>query len=135
MKFCKTMPAENRKHEMRLDRTTRRELRKLGGEAQRLWDEQRDVLGHARDVVRDASRSAGSFAKREVFPRAHDTYREAVVPLLAKVSKSAPARTKSPGAFSYVLMAIGALAVAAIGYATWQTLREDEDLWVSEESE
>lgn len=120
---------------MTLDRTTRRELRKLSGDAQRLWEEQRDVLGHARDVVREASKSAGSFAKREVLPRAQSTYRDTVIPLLARVSaKAAPAK-KSRGALGYVLMAIGALAIAAISYATWQTLREDEDLWVSDETE
>ncbi len=35
--------------------------------------------------------------------------------------------------FVYVLMAVGALAVAAVGYAAWQTLRADDDLWVEEE--
>lgn len=120
---------------MAIDRTTRRELRKLSGDAHRLWAEQRDVLGHARDVVREASRSAGSYAKREFLPRAHETYRDTVVPLLAKVSQSAPRSRKSRGAFGYVLMAIGALAIAAMSYATWQTLREDEDLWVSDDTE
>jgi hypothetical protein len=30
-------------------------------------------------------------------------------------------------------MAIGTIAVAVIGYAAWQTLRADDDLWVEEE--
>jgi hypothetical protein len=29
-------------------------------------------------------------------------------------------------------MAVGAIAVAVIGYAAWQTLRADDDLWVEE---
>jgi hypothetical protein len=32
-------------------------------------------------------------------------------------------------------MAVGAIAVAALSYAAWQTLRADEDLWVEEEAE
>jgi hypothetical protein len=30
-------------------------------------------------------------------------------------------------------MAIGALALGLIGYAAWQTLRADDDLWVEDE--
>jgi hypothetical protein len=40
---------------------------------------------------------------------------------------------KSAG--SYLLMVLGAVAVAAVTYAVWQTLRADEDLWVEDEDE
>jgi hypothetical protein len=41
---------------------------------------------------------------------------------------------KSSNPFVFVLMAIGTIAVAVIGYAAWQTLRADDDLWVEEEA-
>ena len=47
--------------------------------------------------------------------------------------RQAPAPKKSSNPVVYVLMAIGALAVALIGYAAWQTLRADDDLWVEDE--
>lgn len=117
------------------DRKTQRELQKLSNEAQRLWEEQRDVLTHARDVAREASRQAGDITKREVLPRAQTKYRETVEPLLARAPwKKAPAVPEiSSNPFVYVLMAIGAIALAAISYAAWQTLRQDDDLWVEED--
>ena len=117
-----------------MDRSTRRELRRLGSEAQRLWEEQRDVLDHAKDVVRDASRSAGAYTKREILPRAHDAYDNTLQPLLRSVGKRVPSRKKSTGPLGYVLMALGAIALAAISYSAWNTLREDDDLWIGDES-
>lgn len=120
---------------MDFDRKTRRELDKLSHEAHRLWEEQRDVLAHARDVVKDASKTAGDYTKREVIPKAHETYRSTVAPLLSKISGHAAPAKKSSNPLLYVLMAVGAIAVAAISYAAWQTLRADDDLWVEEDSE
>lgn len=120
---------------MDLDRKTQRELNRLSNEAQRLWEEQREVLSHAKDVAREASRQAGDITKREVLPRAQSKYRETVEPLMARVPwKKAPAvPEKNSNPLIYVLMAIGAIAVAAISYAAWQTLRADDDLWVEED--
>jgi hypothetical protein len=120
---------------MELDRKTQRELNRLSNEAQRLWDEQRDVLAHAKDVARKASRQAGDIARREVIPRAHTTYRDTVEPLVSKIpwKKAAPVPEKSSNPLVYVLMAVGAIAIAAISYAAWQTLRADDDLWVEED--
>lgn len=120
---------------MDFERKTRRELSKLSAEAQRLWEEQRDVLEHAKDVMKDASRTAGEYTKREILPRANDTYRSTVAPLLSKVSRRAVASKKPSNPLAYVLMAVGAIAVAAVSYAAWQTLRADDDLWVEEDSE
>jgi len=47
--------------------------------------------------------------------------------------RQVPAPKKSSNPFVYVLMAIGALALGLIGYAAWQTLRVDDDLWVEDE--
>jgi hypothetical protein len=126
-----------RENTVDFDRKTQRELQKLSNEAQRLWEEQRDVLAHARDVAREASRQAGDITKREVLPRAQTKYRETIEPLLTRSPwKKAPAvPDKSSNPFVYVLMAVGAIALAAISYAAWQTLRPDDDLWVEEEDD
>ncbi len=121
---------------MEFDRKTRNDLDRLSAQAQRLWDEQREVLTHAKNIARVASRQAGDIAQREVLPRAQHAYRDTLEPLLAKIpwSKTPPARKKSTNPLLYVLMAIGAIAVAAISYAAYQTLRSDDDLWVEEDA-
>jgi hypothetical protein len=116
-----------------IDRKTQRELSKLNHEARRLWEEQRDVLAHAEDLVRDASRTAGRYTQQEVLPKARASYRKAVSPLLDRLAPAEPKKSLSP--IAYVLMAIGAIAVAALSWAAWQTLRADDDLWVEEDSE
>lgn len=117
-----------------MDRKTQRELARLSHEAKRLWEEQRDVLSHAKNVARHASQSASDIAKRDVLPLAHDAYRETIEPTLSRIPwrrVAPPKKTSNP--FVYVLMAIGALALALVGYAAWQTLRADDDLWVEDE--
>jgi len=120
---------------MEFDRKTQRELSKLNKEAHRLWEEQRDVLAHAREVARDATKTAGSYTKREMLPKAQETFHSSVAPLLERVSRRMPEPKKSANPLTFILMAIGAIAVAAISYAAWQTLRADDDLWVEQDSE
>jgi ABC-type transporter Mla subunit MlaD len=116
-----------------MDRKTQRELARLSQEARRLWEEQRDVLAHAKDVARHASQSASDIAKRDLIPRAHETYRDTIEPTLQRIPwrKVTPPK-KASNPFVYVLMAIGALALALVGYAAWQTVRADDDLWVED---
>ena len=117
-----------------MDRKTQRELARLSHEAKRLWEEQRDVLSHAKNVARHASQSASDIAKRDVLPLAHEAYRETIEPTLSRIPwrrVAPPKKTSNP--FVYVLMATGALALALVGYAAWQTLRADDDLWVEDE--
>lgn len=45
-----------------------------------------------------------------------------------------PARPAS-GPGRYILIGIGLVAVAGIAYAAWQTLRADDELWVSDDPE
>jgi hypothetical protein len=122
---------------MDFNRKTERELARLSHDAQRLWEEQRDVLSHAKDVVREAGRQAETITRREVLPRAEKRYRETVEPLMKKAPwrKSPPAPEKTSHPVVFVLMAIGTIALAIISYAAWQTLRADDDLWVEEDSE
>lgn len=118
-----------------MDRKTQRELARLSQEARRLWDEQRDVLSHAKNVARHASQSAQDITKRDLLPRAQETYRDTIEPALARIPwrQVAPPQ-KSSHPLTYVLMAIGALALALISYAAWQTVRADDDLWVEDEA-
>lgn len=52
--------------------------------------------------------------------------RYATVP---EVSPSHHARS-GPNAWQWVLIGVGAVAVASAAYAAWQTLRADDDLWI-----
>ncbi len=65
---------------MGLSRKRQRELNRLRGRAEDLWDEQRDVLEHAGQVLREAGRQAGNFGREEVSPRIRDTYEGRVRP-------------------------------------------------------
>lgn len=50
------------------------------------------------------------------------------------VAKKALGKKKSgPGAGSIVGLTLGILALIGIGYAVWQTLRADDDLWVADD--
>jgi glutamate-1-semialdehyde aminotransferase len=120
---------------MKFNRKTQKELAKLNKEAHRLWEEQRDVLAHAREVAKDATRVAGSYTKREVFPKAAESYHAALAPVFARLSQATAKPKKSANPLKFVLMAVGAIAVAALSYAAWQTLRADDDLWVEEDSD
>jgi hypothetical protein len=50
-------------------------------------------------------------------------------------SKVTPTPTKSSGPGRYILIGVGLVAAAGIAYAAWQTLRADDELWVSDESD
>ncbi len=45
-----------------------------------------------------------------------------------------PARSSS-GPGRYILIGLGLVAAAGIAYAAWQTLRADDELWVSDDSD
>lgn len=50
-------------------------------------------------------------------------------------SKVVPAAAKSSGPGRYILIGVGLVAAAGLAYAAWQTLRADDELWVSDESD
>lgn len=115
---------------MEWSRRRERELERLGDEAQALWTRQREVLGRASDLVRDVGRTAGYIGREDLYPRARAGAEQLLAPTLRRLTKPAPRATSGLGAGSYVLMGIGAIALAVIGYAVWNTLRPDEDLWI-----
>lgn len=179
---------------MGLSRKSRRNLKKLRGEAGDLWSEQREVLDHAASVLKKASRQAGEVAKRDVAPRVKTTYEKrlqpgveagvgavrsaadhsrqtwnrAILPAVTgaigatlavidvardngRVAIREASRTSrelgtragqrlgivevkpTPGPGRYIAVALGVIAVGAVAYAAYQTLRADDDLWVEDE--
>ncbi|RRJ86939.1 hypothetical protein EG850_05880 [Gulosibacter macacae] len=44
-----------------------------------------------------------------------------------------PPKKKGPGVGGWFLIGAGVAAIAAVGYALWQTFRADDDLWIADE--
>ncbi|WP_404312289.1 hypothetical protein LG314_00095 [Agrococcus terreus] len=101
-------------------------------------DAGRDTLSRATkgwngSVVPAIASGLGSFAalaqiaKDERVKDAIDSVRR-----YATVPEVAPSRASKsgPNAFQWVLIGVGAVAVVSAGYAAWQTLRADDDLWI-----
>ncbi len=65
---------------MALSRKRRKELNRLKGQAEDLWEDQKELLDHASRVVRDASRQAAHYAREEVSPRIRETFEDTVKP-------------------------------------------------------
>lgn len=65
---------------MALSRKRQKELNRLKGQAEDLWEDQKELLDHASKVVRDASRQAANYTREEVAPRVRDTYEDRVRP-------------------------------------------------------
>ena len=68
---------------MGLTRKRQRELTRLKGHAEDVWGDQKDVLGHASKLVREARRQAANYAREEVSPRVRDTLDHSVLPVVA----------------------------------------------------
>lgn len=114
---------------MELSRKRRRELKKLRGAAENVWNEQREVLGHASKVLRDAGRQASVVARKDVAPRVRDSYERRVQPGIdASVGavRHATHATKSTVTDDILPAISGALgsAAAAIEVARDKHLRE-----------
>lgn len=119
---------------MELSRRHERELHRLGSGASGLWSKQRELLDEAGDLLKAAGKQAGAIAREDVYPRAKSQVEHLIEPVLRKLPRvQVTPPPKKSGAGAYVLMAVGAVALAGIAYAVWQTLRADEDLWVEED--
>lgn len=80
---------------MALSRKRQKELNRLKGQAENLWDDQKELLEHASRVVRDASRQAANYAREEISPRVRDAYEGRVRPAVR--SGVAGARSAASG--------------------------------------
>src|SRR5690606_9148919 len=65
---------------MGLSRKRERELKRLKRTTSELWDEQREVLEHANQVVREASRQLANVGREELAPRVKGAYETHVKP-------------------------------------------------------
>ncbi len=107
---------------MALTRKRRKELKRLKGQAETLWNDQRELLDHASAVVREASHQAANYAREEVSPKIHDTIDSRVKPAVSSSiagARSAAENTKSkirgdvlPAVTSALGTALAALEVA-----------------------
>lgn len=61
--------------------------------------------------------------------------RQALGRVVRPTSKTVVVTKPSSGPGRYILIGIGVIAAAGIAYAAWQTLRADDELWVSDELE
>lgn len=68
---------------MALSRKRQRELKRLKRSADELWEQQREALDHANQLLRDARRQASALAREEVAPRINDVYTDRVQPAVA----------------------------------------------------
>ena len=197
-----------------------KELKRLRGNAQTLWQDQQALLDRASSILKEARRQANFLTQEEVLPRARDAYATRLAPYMTRgsdasrkatesaskaytetilpavtsaataaaalaasargrlpgagaatetpqtavaakkakdtgkqaakvaaavaaakaVSKAAP-KGKAPatssssgiGAGGIIGIAVASIAAVGIGYAVWQTLRADDDLWVADD--
>lgn len=100
------------------------------------------------EAGRDFADAARSKVSKDVLPAVSSALGTALAALevarspqvrkaLSRITQST-AQTVTPakpsgGAGRYILMGIGIVAAAGIAYAAWQTLRADDELWVSDE--
>lgn len=65
---------------MSLSRKRKKELRRLQGDATKLWESQQILVNDAANVAREASRQLGNFGREQVIPAVQDTYEHRIVP-------------------------------------------------------
>lgn len=65
---------------MSLTRKRKKELRRLRNNATELWESQQEVVGHAAEVAREASRQLGNVGREQVLPVVQDAYNRRVAP-------------------------------------------------------
>jgi len=65
-----------------LSRKRKKQLRRLQKDATQLWESQQEVVGHAADIAREASRQLGGLGREQVLPVVQDTYNRRVAPVV-----------------------------------------------------
>ena len=126
-----------------------RELASRAGGAARLYAES-EVLPPVRDRFDSTIRPAfdsGIESGRRALTQAEHSLSKNVLPALAGFGgtvagavkqlqnrfEPAPPKKSGPGVGGWFLIGAGVAAVAAVGYALWQTFRADDDLWIADE--
>jgi hypothetical protein len=101
------------------------------------------LAGTARSALPGMGAAAGTKQTASAAKKATDTSKQAAkvaaaVAAAKAVSKAAPkgkavAKSGGIGTGGIVGIVVGGVAAAGIGYAVWQTLRADDDLWVADD--
>jgi hypothetical protein len=117
----------------------------------------RDAGQHASDFGHDAADSARGRVNHDVVPAVSSAIASALALLevakdprvKAAIARVGQTRTdvgshlgarfgkeeKQAGPGRYILIGLGLVAVAGVAYAAWQTLRADDELWVSSDDD
>ncbi|WBU37230.1 hypothetical protein [Homoserinibacter sp. YIM 151385] len=90
-----------------------KELKRLKRSTSNVFDEQREVLDHANDVLREARRQLGNYARDDVAPRVRDAYDQRLKPTVA--SSLAAGRAASYNARSRIAEDVIPAVSGAIG--------------------
>lgn len=114
---------------MALSRKRQKELNRLKGQAEDLWEDQKELLDHAAKVVREASRQAAHYTREEVAPRVRETYEDRVRPAVTSgvAGARSAAQTTRDRLVDDVLPAMSSAlgtALAAIEVAKNKQVRE-----------
>lgn len=128
------------------------DLELLKQHAEELWERQQEVFGAAAQVAREAGQQgAGAVrsAAGRVIPAASSALATAaaigdqgvrqILARLGRLRSAAPAVVVAPpakkglGVGGWIGIGVSVVAVGAIAYAVWQTLRADDDLWIEDE--
>jgi hypothetical protein len=94
-----------------------------------------------RDAIKHISKNADEVTKR--VSKSADKLSKKADKFGKNVSKNATqfgtkvgvVQPKSSGPGKYILIGLAVVAVAGVGYAVWQTLRADDDLWIDDETD
>jgi hypothetical protein len=68
---------------MSMSRKRQKELQRLKRSAEELWDEQKQTLDHATQVLKDARRQASMYAREDLRPAVSDVYHGRLKPAVA----------------------------------------------------
>ena len=114
---------------MAITRKRRKELKRLKGQAEDLWNDQRELLDHASAVVREASHQAANYAREEVSPKIHHTIDSRVKPVVSSSiagarSAAESTRSKVRGDILPAMTSALGTALAAIEVAKNQQVRD-----------
>ncbi|MEH6780648.1 MAG: hypothetical protein V7618_03690 [Rhodoglobus sp.] len=114
---------------MALTRKRRKELKRLKGQAEDLWNDQKELLDHASAVVREASQQAANYAREEVSPKIHSTIDTRVKPVVSSSvagarSAAESTRNKVKGDILPAVTSALGTALAAIEVAKNQQVRD-----------
>ncbi|WP_300267992.1 DNA helicase [Microbacterium sp.] len=73
---------------MSLTRKRKKELRRLQHDATELWEHQQQLVGHAANVAREASRQLGNVGREQVLPAVQETYNRHFAPSINRGVKA-----------------------------------------------